>query len=538
MGTGKRQHDAFDVAIVGLGPVGGVLASLLGRAGHRVVVIERHPTAYPLPRAVHFDHEVARILQACGLGPQLPGITEPADVYEWRNGTGQVLLRFARQGEGPSGWPDSNMFWQPALEALIERSLAARPSVEVRRGWQLEELEQGREGVKLTVRRTRVVQEADGRREASPTGATEVLGARYVVGCDGANSTVRELLGVAMTDLGFYYDWLIVDVALHEARVFDPPNVQICDPSRPTTAVSGGPGRRRWEFMRLPHESVDELNDAAKAWELLSPWDVTPRNATLERHAVYTFQARWTKQWRSGRAFLAGDAAHLTPPFAGQGMCAGLRDAANLAWKLDLVLSGRAGDGLLDAYGTERSANARALIEFAVELGKVICVADHQQAAGRDELMAAAMAESGTQAVPAMPGLSGGIVVRGDPLAGSLFIQGRVAAGERSARFDDVVGAGWRLISLDPEVVPALPGAETAWFEDLGGRVVTIGVDVEDVDGTYKSWFGDHGVRTVLQRPDFYLFGAADDGAGAGGLLTGLRLALGSDTTTRPGGDR
>ena len=464
-------------------------------------------------------------------------ISEPADEYEWRNGSGDVLLRFVSRRRGASGWPESNMFWQPSLEALTERAATTQPGVELRRGSQLEHLEQEADAVRLTVRRTKVVQEGDGRREAEPTGGPETIRARYVVGCDGANSTVRDLIGVAMTDLGFYYDWLIVDVALHQPRVFDPPNVQICDPARPTTAVSGGPGRRRWEFMRLPHESIEELNDAAKAWELLGEWDVHAGNATLERHAVCTFQARWAEEWRAGRIFLAGDAAHQTPPFAGQGMCAGLRDAANLAWKLDLVLAGKAPDALLDAYATERRANARALIEFAVELGKVICVADHEEAARRDELMAAAMAESGTQAIPAMPGLSGGVVVGGDPLAGSLFVQGRVAAGDRSARFDDVVGAGWRLISLDPDVAAALPAAAVAWFEDLGGRVVILGVDVEDIDGAYKSWFGDHGVSTVLQRPDFYLFGAATDGPGAAGLLAGLRDALGA-ATVRAGGDR
>jgi 2-polyprenyl-6-methoxyphenol hydroxylase-like FAD-dependent oxidoreductase len=317
--------ETYDVAIIGLGPVGGVLACLLGRRGHSVVVIERHASPYPLPRAVHFDHEVARILQACGLGPELGVITEPADVYEWRNGSGQVLLRFATQEAGGSGWPSSNMFSQPALEAVIERAVTTLPAVSVRRGWQLEGMEETAESVALTIRRTMVVHEADGRRDAEPTGGTDTIDARYVVGCDGANSTVRELLGIEMTDLGFYYDWLIVDVALREPRVFDPSNVQICDPARPTTVVSGGPGRRRWEFMRLPHESIDELNDAGRSWELLAPWDVTPRNATLERHAVYTFQAKWAENWRVGRVFLAGDAAHLTPPFAGQGLCAGLR---------------------------------------------------------------------------------------------------------------------------------------------------------------------------------------------------------------------
>jgi hypothetical protein len=300
--------------------------------------------------------------------------------------------------------------------------------------------------------------------------------------------------------------------------------------------VSGGPGRRRWEFMRLPHESIDELNDAGRSWELLAPWDVTPRNATLERHAVYTFQAKWAENWRVGRVFLAGDAAHLTPPFAGQGLCAGLRDAANLDWKLDLVLSGKATDAILDAYSTERAANARALIEFAVELGKVICVADVDEATERDTAMVSAMAGVDSQPIPDMPGVSGGIVSPGDPVAGSLFVQGRVRIRDRTARFDDLLGADWRMITLDRELPTTLPAEDAAWFSELGGQIVAIGSEVEDVDGTYKAWFADHGVATVLQRPDFYVFGAAGDAADAAALLGSLRTMLGSACEPAEGG--
>jgi flavoprotein hydroxylase len=170
-------------------------------------------------------------------------------------------------------------------------------------------------------------------------------------------------------------------VVLTGPRVFDPLNLQICDPARPTTVVSGGPGRRRWEFMRLPDESRDRLDDEATAWELLAAWDVTPANATLERHAGYTFNARYAERWRTGAVFLAGDAAHEMPPFAGQGLCAGVRDAANLAWKLDLVLRDRADEGVLDTYPTERVPDVRTVIDFSIELGQVICVADPVEAA-------------------------------------------------------------------------------------------------------------------------------------------------------------
>lgn len=513
---------AHDVAVVGLGPVGGVLATLLGRRGHRVVVLERHPEPYRLPRAVHFDHEVARILQACGLGEELPALSEPGSEYEWRNGAGQVLLRFGGRPVGPSGWPDSNMFCQPELEDRIEVAATAQPTVEVRRGVRLVGLSEEVAHVELTV-------------EPSAGGPTEVVAARYVVGCDGANSTVRDLVGAGVTDLGFFYDWLIVDVVLHEPRVFDPINVQVCEPSRPTTVVSGGPGRRRWEFMRLPGETVDELDDAGRAWELLAPWDVTPDDAILERHAVYRFQARWADRWRVGRTLLAGDAAHQMPPFAGQGMCSGLRDAANLAWKLDLVLGGQAPAALLDAYEVERADNVRAVIELSMSLGRVICITDPEEAAARDAAMAGGAAESGPQAQPPLPGVTAGIIRADDPVAGRLFVQGRVQGPDGPLLLDDLVGAGWRLVTLDPDVATALPDEVAAWFAGLGGRVVTL-APVDDVDGTYARWFADHGSTTALQRPDLHLVGAASDPAGAAGLVEDLRAALADPPVPSPHG--
>ncbi len=502
----------FDVAVVGCGPVGGVLATLLGLRGHRVVVVERHVAPYQLPRAVHFDHEVGRILQACGIGDDLARISEPGSDYEWRNGSGQVLLRFGGRPVGPSGWPDANMFWQPALEGLIEQAAARQPTVEVRRGLRLVALDDRGDEVRLTV-------------ELEADGSQEHVRARYVVGCDGANSTVRDLIGGTVTDLGFFYDWLIVDVALHERRVFDPINVQICEPSRPTTVVSGGPGRRRWEFMRLPGESIDDLDDAARAWELLEPWDVAPHNATLERHAVYRFQARWADQWRKGNVLLAGDAAHQMPPFAGQGMCSGLRDAANVAWKLDLVLAQRSRPALLDAYQLERNDNVRAVIDFSMALGKVICITDPEEAAERDAAMAGGTEDGGPQTPPPLPGVTNGIVRTGDPVAGQLFVQGRLDEGGRSALLDDVAGVGWRVVTMDPDVASALPAEMAAWFADCGGEVVTVSRS-EDIDGTYAEWFEGHAVVAVLQRPDFYLFGSVSETGQAGQLIRDLRAAL------------
>jgi flavoprotein hydroxylase len=387
------------------------------------------------------------------------------------------------------------MFWQPALEERLEQALGDRPSVVVYRGAEVVGVEDAGAGVTLLGR--------DG----------PLVRAAWVVGCDGANSTVRSAVGAPVTDLGFRYDWLIVDVAMRTPRTFDPVNLQVCDPGRPTTLVSGGPGRRRWEFMRLPHEVVEELDDEATAWRLLAAWDVTPEVAVLERHAVYTFEARWVEadRWRTGRVLLAGDAAHQMPPFAGQGMCAGLRDAANLAWKLDLVLAGRAGEALLDTYGAERADSVRAAIDVSVSLGRVICVTDSEEAARRDDELLALSAQVGIQPIPPLPPFTCGVVRPGDPLAGALFPQGRVVASDgRARRFDDTVGVGWRLVVAGPGALPRREG-DPRWFPELGGRVVG---------------FAAQDVAVALQRPDFHLFGAAAGGGAADDLLDDLHAAL------------
>ena len=490
-----------DVAVVGAGPTGLVLAILLAQRGHTVTILERWAEPYPLPRAVHFDHEVGRLLQACGIGDDLRAISEPAEIYEWRNAAGDTLLRFGRSGDGPSGWPASSMFSQPELETLLQCRAAELGPIVLRRGVEATSIDELGDRA--------VVHAADG----------TTVTARFVVGCDGANSTVRSLADISVHDLGFFFDWLIVDVILDEPRVYEPLNLQVCDPARPTTAVSGGPGRRRWEFMRLPGESLDELNDEQRAWELLAPWDVHPGNARLERHAVYTFQARYAERWRSGRIFLAGDAAHQMPPFAGQGLCAGVRDAGNLAWKLDLVLAGHAADAVLDAYQEERLAHARGVIEFSMELGKVICVPDPDEAAARDAVMSAAVGPEPIE-VPDLPGPTSGLVHSASPHAGTLFVQGTIDG----RRFDDLHGAGWRLLSCGSGAVEAaaIAGDLAEWFEAIGGKMVA----VSGSDPVVGAWFDHHDVRWALQRPDFFLYGTASDVTGALGLLTDLRSHL------------
>jgi flavoprotein hydroxylase len=501
----------IDVAIVGYGPVGQTLAILLAQRGLSVRVFERWPEPYPLPRAVHFDHEVARVLQGAGVMEALAPHVEPAPIYEWRNAAGDVLLRIGRDAERSlSGWPESNMVCQPALERILDARVREFDAIRVERGCEVVDARDAGDGVVLSVQRS-----DGGRFEA---------GARFAVGCDGANSLVREKLRAAWTDLGFAFDWLVVDVIPNEPRVWDPTNWQLCDPARPTTLVSGGPGRRRWEFMRLPHETLDELNDVATAWRLLAAWDVDPGNAILERHAVYTFRARWADRWRSGRMLIAGDAAHLMPPFAGQGMCAGLRDAANLAWKLDLVLAGRAGEALLDTYTSERLPHVRAMIDLSVMLGRIICVPDAAEASARDARMIAEARERKAPVPARLPPLGGGCFA-GSAGAGELFLQDRVRAGEATGLFDDVVGRGFALVSPQDDPSAHLDPAARAFFASLGGVAAHVGASA-DLAGGYARWFEEHGAAVALQRPDGYVFGTAPALDGASALVGALRDRL------------
>ena len=502
----EKEALIYDVAIVGAGPVGLLSALMLGQRGLSVALYERWPNFYPLPRACTIDHEAIRILQDAGLadefGPLVDPVIGPQRPYRFLNRTGETLLQIDWNRPGKSGWAQANGFFQPDLERMLVRRLEAIDHVRIFRGWELVELEQGADIVTLRLEEAA----ADDR----PASAVE---ARYVIGADGARSKVRDLLGIEQTDLGFSYDWLVVDVVPHEDRVWHPYVVQHCDPARPTTLVNSGPGRRRWEFMRLPGESIEDLNTADFAWALLARWNITPENATLERHAVYTFRGAWADAWQRGRVFLAGDAAHLMPPFLGQGLCSGMRDAAALAWRLAAVLRGDAGYDLLESYGPERNGHVQEIIRQAVEMGRIICMLDPNDVAARDERMIAAIRDPALALrPPPEPRLGdGGAYLSGDPNAGYLALQGRVSRHGRTGLFDDVVGAGWQLLLRGGDAKINFTAEATETIERLDVIVADFGPDGDtiDVDGNYTAWFDRLGVDAVLVRPDFYIFGSA-----------------------------
>jgi FAD binding domain len=340
-----------------------------------------------------------------------------------------------------------------------------------------------------------------------------------VVGADGANSLVRQAAGIAFDDQGFAERWLVVDLRPDdmEALSWLPSPCQWCDPVRPHMHSRNGRRHRRFEFMLLPGECAEDFADEERIWELLAPW-FTPTDGMLVRRAVYEFRGRLASTMRSGRVLLAGDAAHTMPPFMGQGLCSGVRDAANLAWRLDLVLRGLCDDRLLDTYSTERRAHNEWIVNLSTEMGRVSCTLDPDAAAERDTALRAADAPP----PPGLPPLAAGMVAPDRPLAGFRAVQGLVRLGDHEGRFDDVVGKGFVLLARQ---APEVPLSVADALDAIGAKVVALD-ELEDLDGRLTAWLDEHCVAAVLVRPDAYVFGAVQALEDVPALVDDLRFHL------------
>jgi 2-polyprenyl-6-methoxyphenol hydroxylase-like FAD-dependent oxidoreductase len=507
------EHTSFDVAIVGYGPIGQTLAALLAARGHRVVVYERFAGLYDLPRAVYFDDEIMQVWQSLGIVDDLDVL--PVDTYEWFGADGETILRLEHPGHSRSGWEPGYTFYQPTLERTLDRAVRALPAATVHRGWSAEALAQADDHVELTVRRVREPQSG----MLEPTGETETVRARYVVGADGANSFVRAAAGVGFEDQGFAERWLVLDLKPHDVATLSKITApcQWCDPARPHMYTWNGRTHRRFEFMLLPGERPEDFADVSRAWELLEPW-VTPAEAVLLRHAVYEFRGRLATTMRAGRVMLAGDAAHTMPPFMGQGLCSGVRDATNLAWRLDLVLRGASSDDVLSGYTAERMPHGQWIVNLSTEMGRVSCTLDRQAAAERDAALRA------TDAPPplALPPLAEGTLAAGRALAGHRAVQGTIRVDGREGRFDDVVGKAFVLLTRR---AVDLADDHVAFLERIGARAVSLD-GLEDLDGRLTAWLDEHGLDAVLVRPDAHVFGAVEALDDVPALVEDLRAHL------------
>lgn len=514
-----------DVLIVGNGPVGQTLSILLARQGRRVTTVEKYPEAFGRPRAISVDRLTGRILGAAGAAGAFDTFGEPLLGYDWVNGAGQVLLGVEMGADERLRWPDSTAIHQPALEAALDAQGARLPSLRLLRGLEAVGLAETGDLVEVTVRDV-------------ASGETRVLRAPWVVGCDGANSVVRGHIGATLIPIEEPSDWMACDVIAEDSP---PTGIQYADPARPRADLSAGPGHRRCEFMRMPDEPLESFDTAENAWSLLRLCGLDPARATLERFATYTCQGRNADRYRSGRIFLAGDSAHNMPPFAGQGMCSGLRDAANLAWKLGLVLDGVAGPGLLDTYEIERKPDVRRAVEVSVMMGDLIEMTDPELVEKRDAVLLAMMNDPDAPkthpddvASPGDETLASGFFDRtGDRPRGPAWLAPQARTGEDPGlhHADDLCGRDWVLLSLtDPAAL--LDGDLLSELKRIGVRPVHLVPPgsgaarpgaVVDTDGTYASWLtGTVGATAALVRPDFLVYGAARDAAEANAIVRGL----------------
>ena len=499
-----------DVAIIGCGPVGAMAANFLGRAGLSVLVLEKEHELHPLPRAVHLDHEMMRLFQSAGVIDRVAADMRDTDGHIHIGADRGVIRYMGTVGLArPFGWSNDYFFYQPELEAHLRAGFADLPNVELRLGATFTSLEQA--GGQVALRYWQ-----DGK-SASAT-------ARWAIACDGAHSPVRKELGVALDDLAFDEPWLVVDAEVDGPVAFPDLSgvpadadlqrlsVMMCDPRRPATIVPGRGNHRRWEFMLLPGEDDAAMMAADKVGELVGAWmkDVPHR---ILRATTYHFHGLVAERWQVGNVFLAGDAAHQTPPFFGQGMCHGLRDVANLAWKMAAIAIDGADPAILATYQPERDPHVRAVIGAAVAAGRYICELEPAKAAARDaSLRANSATDTRETAADLIPAIASGVVLTGSPGAGARFIQPRLVNGRL---LDDVIGGGWRLFLRGHA-----PGDAFA-----GNGVTRINAATLDDGGAVLGWLDAHGVDAMLLRPDHYVFGSCAGSARE--LLTARNAMLG-----------
>ncbi len=478
----------FDVAIIGYGPAGATLANLLGQYGLSVLVLEREADIYPLPRAIHFDGEVMRVFETAGLRQEVEAISRAGlkGMY-FNNAAGETLLiRAGTAARGPHGCATNHYFHQPELETVLRTGVHRYPKVEVRTRHEVTRIEDGDENATLMVKDL-------------VCGDTYTVLVRYVVGCDGARSVTRKAIGTTMVDLGLHQPWLVFDVLLKtDVPGLPDHTVQHCDPERPMTYCNVTGNRRRWEIMLMPGDDPHQLVQPETLWKLVRKW-ISPEQADIERAVIYTFHSVIAATGRKGRVLLAGDAAHQTPPFLGQGMCAAIRDAVNLAWKLEAVVRGRAQDSLLETYGSERAPHVHAFIDLAVQLGNIIQTTDPQAARERDAKFKAGQPEIFEFPTPRLgPGLW-----RGErPPVGQVFPQPMLADGRL---LDTVLGLNFAVIGESAVIDGVSDETRENW--QATGMVVMLAGDPE-----IQAWLAQQGVRAVLLRPDRYIAGIAQTG--------------------------
>lgn len=499
----------YQVLIAGAGPTGLVMANILGSFGIATLLVEANASTVSEPRAVSIDDESLRTMQYLGLIDKVRAQIVPGYGSYYHSAAGACFARVLPDIMD-YGFPRRSAFRQPLLEAQLREGLGRFPCVHTRFRTRVTHLRDAGDSVSIDLR--------------SDEGVLETVRARYVAACDGARSGIREALKIPMGGSTYEQRWLIVDLAgstdrFRHTRVY-------CDPARPALALPGPHGTRRYEFMLQPGESPEDLLVESRVRSLMARHSAEDAGLEITRKVVYQFHARIAARWRAGNIFLAGDAAHLTPPFAGQGMNSGVRDAHNLAWKLALALRGELGEGVLDTYESERKPHAWSLIQMAVTMGRVMMPVSAIYAfATQWGLRALSLYPPARDYVMQMkykpkPRFDDGLIVHGvgAQLCGRMFPQPMVETEDsRLVPLDEMLGGGFSMVELEePGVVPQALGAARLPVRRVRviGRderfvadaaVLAGAVRVRDASGALERALRASGVRAVVLRPDRYV---------------------------------
>lgn len=527
---------AYDVVVVGYGPVGAVTAKLLAQGGLSVLVIDKAADIFDKPRAIGIDHEAMRVLQFCGIAHDLFPHVRTFQGSEWHSADGNVLRRFEPSSPPYSlGWPPNMTFLQPQFERMLRDSVEQCKNIDVSLQTQALHIDQDAEYVNVVLQDLK-------------TQTHHNIQARYLVGADGASSTVRSQLGITLEDLQFDEWWIVVDMLRKGSSDYGEHNVQYCNPARPGTYVVGPGNLRRWEFRILPDESPDDFRDPQRVLQMMSE-SVDLSGLELWRSAVYRFHALVANQWHKGRVFLAGDAAHQTPPHLGQGLVSGLRDAFNLCWKIQHVLAG-ADPQIFESYMAERRPHFHSLVSKAKEFGNLIGILNPAEAQARDarllELLAARTTPETRQ--NHIPPLTTGLLdldEKGFPKgpAGELFIQPSVKVQAGVRLLDDGAHPKWQLLTVGDGPQQWLDAQTIALWKSLAGERLTIVSAIEypaasssgvavyiETDNRFQEWMNKHGAQAIVVRPDRYIYGIASNQQQLIALLNSVRKKLISDS--------
>jgi 3-(3-hydroxy-phenyl)propionate hydroxylase len=527
----QRATDLNDVVIIGCGPVGATLALLLGRRRLSIAIADMHRDVYDKPRAINLDQEALRTLQATGLVDEIVKGCEPHPGTDFLGVDGELIKYiYSAKPPYPLGWPANLMFVQPKAEKILRQELARLPNIELLLGCEAIGLDQMPDHVEVTFRHT--------------SGETFTARAHYAVGCDGANSPVRNWLGIGQEDLGFSEWWLVVDAWLKRHTPLPPRSTQYCYPDAPTSYIVCSGNLRRWELKILPHEDPQSYESPDRIRARMACF-VDTDALEFWRSSVYHFHARVADNWQKGRVLLAGDAAHQMPPFLGQGLCAGFRDAVNLAWKLAMVIDGTAARGLLATYTQERKPHIRELTAITVELGKIIGETDPACAATRDRRLREDLTSGRVETVRQnlIPPLQHGLIDRDatdgkSMAAGTLAVQPLIEQASGTVLLDELTGPSFVILTRTPLPRDCLdPELATEWRR-RGGLIVTIGdVDtggegepqplrVREQGHLFSDWMRFLDAEAVVVRPDRQVYGAAKTPGDLNRLLRTLIAGL------------